>query len=39
MARLLEEMATGRAEMVSELRSELRVLARTLAAIAEKSAR
>ena len=39
MSRLLEEMATGRAEMVSELRSELRVLARTLAAIAEKSAR
>lgn len=39
MSRLLEEMATGRTEMVSELRSELRVLARTLAAIAEKSAR
>ena len=39
MARLLEEMATGRTEMVSELRSELRVLSRTLAAIAEKSAR
>jgi hypothetical protein len=39
MARLLEEMATGRAEMVSEMRSELRVLSRTLAAIAERSAR
>jgi hypothetical protein len=39
MARLLEEMATGRTEMVSELRSEIRVLSRTLAAIAEKAGR
>jgi len=39
MSRLIEEIASGRAEMVSELRSELRVLSRTLAAIAEQSAR
>jgi hypothetical protein len=38
MARLLEELATGRSEMVEELRSEIRVLSRTLAAIAEKPA-
>ena len=39
IARMLEELATGRTEMVSELRSEIRVLSRTLAAIAEQSAR
>ncbi len=39
LARMLEEMATGRAEMVSEIRSELRVLSRTMAAISEKAAR
>jgi hypothetical protein len=39
MARLLEDIATGRAEVVSELRSEIRVLSRTLAAIAEKAGR
>jgi len=39
MSRLLEELASGRAEMVSELRSEIRVLSRTMAAIAEQSAR
>jgi hypothetical protein len=39
LARLLEETATGRAEMVQELRSEIRVLSRTLAAIAEKAGR
>jgi hypothetical protein len=38
MARLLEELATGRSEMVEELRAEIRVLSRTLAAIAEKPA-
>jgi len=39
MARLLEELATGRAEMVQELRTEIRVLSRTIAAIAEQSGR
>lgn len=39
MARLHEELATGRNEMVQELRTEIRVLSRTLAAIAEKSVR
>ena len=39
MSRLHEELATGRTEMVQELRAEIRVLARTLAAVAEKSSR
>lgn len=39
LARLLEEMASGRAETVQEFRSEIRVLARTIAAVAEKSGR
>jgi hypothetical protein len=39
LARLHEELATGRAETVQELRTEIRVLSRTLAAIAEKAAR
>lgn len=39
LARLLEETATGRTEMVDELRNEIRVLSRTLAAIAEKAGR
>lgn len=39
VSRMLEEMATGRTEMVQELRSEIRVLSRTLAAIAEQSNR
>jgi hypothetical protein len=37
MARLIEELATGRGEIVSELRSEIRVLSRTMAAIAERA--
>jgi len=37
MARLIEELATGRSEVVSELRSEIRVLSRTMAAIAERA--
>lgn len=37
MARLIEELATGRGEVVSELRSEIRVLSRTMAAIAQRS--
>jgi hypothetical protein len=36
MARLLEEMSTGRAEMIDELRTAIRVLSRTLAAVAER---
>ena len=39
LSRLHEELATGRAETVQELRTEIRVLSRTLAAIAEKAAR
>ena len=39
LARLLEDAATGRAEMIQELRTEIRVLSRTLAAIAEKAGR
>jgi hypothetical protein len=34
MARLIEELASGRAELVEELRTEIRVLSRTLAAMA-----
>jgi hypothetical protein len=37
LARLLEDTATGRSEMMQEFRSELRMLSRTIAAIAEKS--
>ena len=39
LARLLEEMASGRTETMQEFRSEIRVLARTIAAVAEKSGR
>ncbi len=39
LARLLEEMASGRAQSVEEVRSEIRLLARTIAAIAEESSR
>ncbi|CAN0361512.1 unnamed protein product [Discosporangium mesarthrocarpum] len=39
LARLLEETATGRTEMVDELRSEIRVLSLTRAEIAEKAGR
>ncbi|MEX2455000.1 MAG: flagellar motor protein MotA, partial [Rhodospirillaceae bacterium] len=39
LSRLIEEAATGRGEMVQEIRTEIRVLSRTLAAIAEKSGR
>ena len=35
MARLVEESATGRERTISELRSEIKLLARTMAAIAE----
>lgn len=39
MVRLLEDLSTGREELIQELRNEIRVLSRTLAAIAEQSAR
>ena len=39
LSRLHEELATGRSETVQELRSEIRVLARTIAAVAEKTGR
>ena len=39
LSRLLEDAATGRTEIVQELRTEIRVLSRTLAAIAEKAGR
>ncbi len=37
MGRLLEEMSSGRAQMVQELRSEIKLLARTIAALAEEA--
>ncbi len=39
VARLLEEVSTGRTQMVQELRSEIRLLARTMAALAEDAER
>ncbi len=39
VARLLEDAANGRTEVIQELRSEIRVLSRTLAAIAEQAGR
>ena len=39
LARLHEELATGRSQTVQELRSEIRVLARTIAAVAGKASR
>ena len=39
LARLLEDTANGRTELVQEVRTEIRVLSRTLAAIAEKADR
>ncbi len=37
MARLLEDLNTGRDEIIQQMRSEIKLLARTLAAIAEDS--
>jgi hypothetical protein len=37
MARLLEESAAGRAQMTQDLRNEIRLLARTIAALAEEA--
>ena len=39
LARLLEDTTNGRTELVQEVRTEIRVLSRTLAAIAEKAGR
>lgn len=39
LARLLEDGTNGRTELVQEVRTEIRVLSRTLAAIAEKAGR
>ena len=36
MARLVDDLATGRDEMVKEIRSEIKMLARTIAALAEE---
>ena len=38
-ARLIEDTAQGRAQSVQELRSEIRILARTVAALAEDGRR
>ena len=37
LARIHEEMDVGRADAVQEIRSEIRLLARTIAALAEES--
>ena len=39
LARLLEDTADGRTELAQEIRTEIRVLSRTLAAIADKAGR
>ena len=39
MARMIEEAANGRTEIVKELRAEIRLLARTIAALAEENPR
>jgi hypothetical protein len=39
MARLLEDLSTGREEIIQQVRSEIKLLARTIAAIAEGSDR
>ena len=39
MSRMLEEAALGRTEIVQELRAEIRLLARTIAALAEEDSR
>ena len=39
LARLLEDVSTGRNQMVQELRSEIKLLARTIAAVAEDEGR
>jgi hypothetical protein len=39
MARLLEDLSAGREEVIQQVRSEIKLLARTIAAIAEESDR
>ncbi len=39
LSRLIEQISAGRTELISEMRSEIRVLARTMAAIAEQAKR
>ena len=39
LARLLEDGSQGRKELIQEIRTEIRVLSRTLAAIAEQAGR
>ncbi len=39
VARMLEEVTSGRTQMVQEIRSEIRLLARTMAALAEEAER
>ena len=39
LQRLLEESVSGREQSVSELRSEIKLLARTIAAVAENNRR
>lgn len=39
LARLLEDIGTGRSQMTQELRSEIKLLARTIAAMAEEDGR
>jgi hypothetical protein len=39
LARLLEDIGTGRSQMTQELRSEIKLLARTIAAVAEENGR
>ncbi len=39
LARLLEEISSGRTQLVQEIRAEIRLLARTMAALAEESDR
>lgn len=39
LARLIEEIGTGRSQMTQDIRSEIKVLARTIAAVAEEERR
>jgi hypothetical protein len=39
LSRLLEDVSSGRSQMVQELRSEIKLLARTIAAVAEEKGR
>ncbi len=39
LARLLEDIGTGRSQMTQEIRSEIKLLARTIAAVAEEDGR